>query len=258
MDGARNPSRSKMKGDVTDPTPAAVESGRHALTRRRILDTALDLVDADGLEALSMRRLGAALGVEAMSLYYHFPSKAALLDGLVATVLGQIPLPEATPTGWEDAVRRGFTDFRRLLLAHPALFPLIAGSAPAEREGLAPVARAFAVLEAAGFEPREAGSAWSTLLSYTFGFVQCEISGKTQATRLAAIDSLRRPHWKTEVTRVATIESVTEHLADPDLAAFRTSYSTLHDWDDDSEFAKGLDVVIAGLGACLGPRPGDP
>jgi AcrR family transcriptional regulator len=102
---------------VTDTT-SAVDGERHALTRRRILDTALQLVDSEGLRALSMRRLGAALGVEAMSLYHHFPSKGELLDGLVATVLSEVPLPEATPTGWEDAVRYGFGAFRRIL-RHP-------------------------------------------------------------------------------------------------------------------------------------------
>ena len=102
---------------MTDTT-SADDGERHALTRRRILDAALALVDSEGLKALSMRRLGAALGVEAMSLYHHFPSKEELLDGLVATVLSEVPLPEATPTGWEDAVRYGFASpFRRILLA---------------------------------------------------------------------------------------------------------------------------------------------
>ena len=134
-------------------TTSAVDGERHALTRRRILDTALELVDSEGLKALSMRRLGAALGVEAMSLYHHFPSKGELLDGLVATVLSDVPLPEATPSGWEDAVRYGFGAFRRILLAHPELFPLIANRPPVQRETLVVVARAFAILEAAGFEP---------------------------------------------------------------------------------------------------------
>jgi AcrR family transcriptional regulator len=213
---------------VTDTT-SAVEGERHALTRGRILAAALELVDSEGLRALSMRRLGAALGVEAMSLYHHFPSKEELLDGLVATVLSGVPLPEATPAGWEDAVRYGFGAFRRILLAHPELFPLIANRPPVERETLVVVARAFAILEAAGFDPRQAGSAWTTLLSYTFGFVQCEITGMGEATRGAAM-----------------LEILAEH-AGPDFAALRDLHLVLDPWDGDWEFAQGLDAVIAGL-----------
>ncbi len=216
------------ESDVTDTT-SAVEGERHALTRRRILDTALELVDSEGLKALSMRRLGAALGVEAMSLYHHFPSKEELLDGLVATVLSEVPLPEATPTGWEDAVRQGFTAFRRILLAHPELFSLVASRPPEQRETLVVVARAFAVLEAAGFEPRQADSAWTTLLAYTLGFVQCEITGMGEATRGGAM------------------LAIIGERSDPDFATLRNVHLALDPWDGDGEFAEGLEVVLAGL-----------
>ncbi len=216
---------------MTDSTGQREEPERQPLTRRRILGAALALADAEGLEALSMRRLGTALGVEAMSLYHHFPGKPALLDGLVATVLGEVPLPEVTPTGWEDAVRRGFTAFRQVLLAHPALVPLIATRPPTQRESLAAAARAFAILDAAGFEPHEAASAWTTLLAFTFGFVQCEIGGMGETTRGAAMLSL------------------VEELPGPDFAAFRATHSRVEDWDGDVEFARGLDVLISGLRA---------
>ncbi|MEO8452001.1 MAG: TetR family transcriptional regulator, partial [Gemmatimonadota bacterium] len=65
-----------------------------ALTRERILDAALAAVDRDGLEALTMRSLGRELGVEAMSLYHHFPNKARLLEGVVDRVLAEIEVAE--------------------------------------------------------------------------------------------------------------------------------------------------------------------
>ena len=218
---------------MTDTTQVTVEGERHALTRSRILDTALSLADAEGLDALSMRRLGAALGVEAMSLYHHFPGKGALLDGLVATVLSQVPLPEAAPVGWEDAVRRGLTAFRRVLLAHPALFPLIANRPPEQAESLVAVARAYAILAAAGFEPRDAETAWGTLFAFTFGFVQCEISGMGEATKG---DALLR---------------LVGDLSGPDFAALRSTHRALDPWDGDAQFARGLDVLIAGLRSLL-------
>lgn len=61
---------------------------REPLSRERIIDTALALVDANGLEALSMRRLGAELGMDPMAAYYYVPSKAALLDAVVEAVMG--------------------------------------------------------------------------------------------------------------------------------------------------------------------------
>ena len=222
---------------MTDTT-SADDGERHALPRRRILDAALELVDSEGLRALSMRRLGAALGVEAMSLYHHFPSKEELLDGLVATVLSEVPLPEATPTGWEDAVRYGFGAFRRILLAHPELFPLIANRPPVQRETLVVVARAFAILEAAGFEPLQAESAWTTLLSYTSGFVQCEITGMGEATRGDAMLAILREH------------------SGPDFAALRNVHLVLDPWDGDWEFAQGLELVLAGLRGRLGGGAG--
>jgi AcrR family transcriptional regulator len=68
---------------------------REPLTRRRIVEAALRLVDEDGLEALTMRRLGTELGFEAMPLYRHFPNKAALLDYLIEAVWAEMELPSS-------------------------------------------------------------------------------------------------------------------------------------------------------------------
>src|ERR671930_489574 len=73
--------------------PAFGSEPRQPLDRRRILQTALELVDSEGLPALSMRKLGVALGVEAMAIYYHVPNKAALLEGIAELVLEQLTVP---------------------------------------------------------------------------------------------------------------------------------------------------------------------
>ena len=70
-----------------------VEAKRRPLSRRRVLEAAVRFADREGLEALSMRRLGAELGVEAMSLYNHVPNKDALLDGMVEVLLGELEVP---------------------------------------------------------------------------------------------------------------------------------------------------------------------
>ena len=78
---------------------------RTPLSRERVTTAALLLIDADGLDALSMRKLGAALGVEAMSLYNHVANKDDLLDGMVDLVVSEIDLP-SDATDWKEAMRR--------------------------------------------------------------------------------------------------------------------------------------------------------
>lgn len=99
--------------------------GQHAgLDAAAILEAATELVDRDGLGSLSMRRLGAELGVEAMALYHHFPNKDALLDALVGNLVAEATLSR-TPEGWRDQLRRYGLAFFRTLTAHPNLVPLV-------------------------------------------------------------------------------------------------------------------------------------
>ncbi len=93
------------------------------ISREEVLEAALRLVDAQGLAALSMRKLAEEVGVEAMSLYRHFPNKAAILDGLHETVLGQMPKPPASDD-WKEDVRGLAKSFRGVLGQHPEVLPL--------------------------------------------------------------------------------------------------------------------------------------
>src|SRR5262245_10288166 len=103
------------------PGPADVPPSRPGLNRDRVVDTALAIVDHDGLDALTMRRLAGDLGVEAMSLYHWFPNKAAILDALVEAALRETavalePIPER---GWRESLRALAYAHRRVLKAHP-------------------------------------------------------------------------------------------------------------------------------------------
>lgn len=95
------------------------------LTRERIIRASLELVDEHGLDALTMRRLGAELGVEAMSLYSHFRNKEELLDGVQEAVLDEL---EVAPRrgGWRAQLTRAAHGYRNALGAHPAVMPLFA------------------------------------------------------------------------------------------------------------------------------------
>ena len=98
------------------------------LTRQRVLEAALHLIDREGLEGFSMRKLGTLLGVEAMSLYNHVESKRALFDGVIEQLIVQSPYPEqlgATPREELWAFAHAFRD---ILRAHPRVLPLVATS----------------------------------------------------------------------------------------------------------------------------------
>ena len=120
---------------------------RKPLTRERVLDAAVAIADADGIEALSMRKLGQALGVEAMSLYNHVANKGELVAAMVDRVVGEFDLPD-DERRWEAAIRRCAISAHDLLLEHPwacrlALIPSeSAATSSASRTGV--VGSAFA------------------------------------------------------------------------------------------------------------------
>jgi AcrR family transcriptional regulator len=98
------------------------------LTRQRVLEAALHLIDQEGLEGFNMRKLGASLGVEAMSLYNHVESKRAVFDGVIELLIVQTPLPvhpNATPREELWTIAHAFRD---VLRAHPRVLPLVATS----------------------------------------------------------------------------------------------------------------------------------
>ncbi|MGA5407051.1 TetR/AcrR family transcriptional regulator [Streptomyces lavendulocolor] len=123
------------------PGRRASDRGRYGkLSRERVLVAALGVVDAEGLSALSMRRLGTELGVEAMSLYRYLPGKGALLDGLVEALYQQVEehlareagagAPEAGPgsegSGWRAGLQRIAYAVYAVGLRHPEVVPLLA------------------------------------------------------------------------------------------------------------------------------------
>src|ERR671916_14349 len=149
---------------------------RQPLSRRRILEAAVRFVDREGLEALSMRKLGSELGVEAMSLYNHVPNKGALLDGMVEVLLGELEVPPEDE-GWEGRLRKAYQAFRRLAHEHPNVFPLLVVRPPDTMDGIWLVEEFLKTLRQAGFDPRTALYAFRALSSYASGYAIAEIRG---------------------------------------------------------------------------------
>jgi AcrR family transcriptional regulator len=150
--------------------PCPEPGARLPLSCARIVDAAVHYVDHDCLDGLSMRRLGAELGVEAMSLYRYFPSKAALLDAVVGRLLGEVVLPADPVTAdWEEATRAYAGSFRAVCVAHPRLLPLLATMGPANPTIVAIERRMGAMWNAAGLPGEEGAHAQTALQGYLTG-----------------------------------------------------------------------------------------
>lgn len=150
-------------------------SKREPLSRDRVLRAAVELADAHGLDALSMRRLGEELGVEAMSLYNHVPNKDAILDGIVDLVAGEIELPDARGD-WKEEMRRRAVSAHAVLMRHPWATMLIVSRVNVGPLMLRYVDATIACLRAAGFSWKRTNDAWNAIDSFVYGFTLEKLS----------------------------------------------------------------------------------
>jgi AcrR family transcriptional regulator len=141
------------------------------LTRDEIFAAALTIVDAEGVEGLSMRRLAQALGVEAMSLYHHVRDKQALLGGIVELGLSmQAPAPPRPGAKWQDVAAGAVLAFRRTLVAHPNVLPIMAAHPPTSPESMsAHVETPLRFFLANGLGSKEAARLLEALFALGFG-----------------------------------------------------------------------------------------
>ena len=161
------------RGSATAPRR---RRGRPAkLSTEAIFDAALELLDREGAEALTMRRLGGKLGVEAMSLYRHVADRSALLEGLADRLAAEIePRGDA---GWADALRGFAGDLRALARRHPAAFALVGMRVLNTPNVLGPIEAVLASLRRGGFTPARAIFAYRLVATYVRGYALAELAG---------------------------------------------------------------------------------
>jgi AcrR family transcriptional regulator len=171
--------------DEATPT-VPVAPTRLPLTRELILRSAIEFMDAHGSQNLTMRRLGQALGVEAMSLYRYVNGREDLLEGVVDELVSQIsvdPHGKMQPAdGWQSVMQWLAHSVRQLALEHPAIFPLIATRHPAA-PWLRPPLRSLRVVEeflealiARGFTEAQAVRAYRSFTSFLLGHLLLEVA----------------------------------------------------------------------------------
>lgn len=148
------------------------------LERERIVRTALALVDREGLSALSMRRLGAELGVDPMAVYYHIPNKHALLHAIVEAVMAEIDLsvdhPAEPP---EERVLSAAHAYRDAMVAHVNALPILLSHGPSTEAALRPVELLIGILRDAGLPPAQAFAGMNAIASAVRGAAGMYASG---------------------------------------------------------------------------------
>lgn len=164
------------------------------LSRARVCAEALALVDEEGLEALTMRRLGARLDCEAMSLYRHVKDKADLLDALHAAVLGDLepeePADQKRHAQWRVLLGGLARALRSALLRHPNVLPLFTTRPVSAPEAVATVARVHGAFLGAGFSARDAERAIMVVGMFTIGHAVFEKHERRDATFRFGLDAL--------------------------------------------------------------------
>jgi AcrR family transcriptional regulator len=227
---------------VNEPQPTATEERprREPLTRERIIRTALRIMDSEGLDAVSMRRVGRELGVEAMSLYNHVKDKDDILDGIVEAVLMEFDFPRGDD--WRDSARLAGREFRRLLLGHPAVMTLML-----ERDkpftnvdSLRVYEYIFELFRTAGLSPQDAARAFHVFGGFILGSVSMELGPMVGGPNPEA-DA--HPH-----------EEMVRLVQSADLPRLREVMPYLMDCDLDAQFDFGLDLLIEGLRARVTER----
>lgn len=209
---------------------------RPMLTREHILRTALALIDRDGLDAFTMRRLGAELGVDPMAVYRHLPNKGAVLDGVVELLWASgLGLEGIDPKlGWRAAIASAMRNMRQELLAHPRAVALVATHPLAtSEEQYAFLERVLELLEQTGVK---VDSELLVLINvvgvYTLGHVTAEVAEPAGGAG-GEIDEQRLSVLSEEYPRLAAL------LGGPGLLGY----------EPDAQFERGLGVILAGWGS---------
>ena len=174
---------------------AADSAHREPLTRERVLAAALQLIDEEGLDRFSMRRLAARLGVDPMSIYYHLPNKAAVLDGVVEAIMAEFRVP--TAGGPEEQLRAVAHAYRDLLRAHPNALPIIATWPIQTRQGWGALETILGQLHQTGVDDEDAAAVVQIVGALINGLVLADVGpppggvpDRTYEEKRAAIDAI--------------------------------------------------------------------
>jgi len=216
-----------------DPRP-----GR--LNRRIVVRAALELVDAHGLEALTMRRLGQSLGRDPMALYRHAASRKDLLAGVVELVLEELEVV-AEDAHWQEQLRRMAHELRRVCLLHPNVVPVLVTGPLSTPLGLRPTGtlkpleQILAVLIGAGFSAADALHVYRAFYGFLYGHILNELQ-----------ELIADPDENEALLRLGL-----QRLSLREFPHLRSLAPELMEYDGEHELDQGIGILLAGLGQQL-------
>ncbi|HEY3572798.1 MAG TPA: TetR/AcrR family transcriptional regulator C-terminal domain-containing protein [Arthrobacter sp.] len=235
MSPAENPLTATTAGNTT-------AGKKKRLSRDVVLTAALQLVDAEGLDALTMRRLGQELGRDPMSLYRYAANRAALLDGVTELVLNELAIIGGD-RDWQAQLRRIAHDLRLLALRHPNVVPLLVTRPLSTPLGLRPLGtlrpleQILSLLIDAGFGPGDALHVYRAYYGFLYGHILNELQ-----------EFIVDPEENEALLRLGL-----HRLPAREFPRLRALAPVLADYDGAAELDQGLNILLSGLAASLAP-----
>ena len=208
---------------------------RGRLSRERILEDALRIVDTEGLQGLTIRRLAQELDVTPMAVYRHFKNKSDILDGLIELVIAEGGATEHDTEGWQAWIEVTFMRMRASLLQHPGVLPLMGSSASYGLQSLRIIEKLLGALRGAVLDGDAVARMLHVLVSYTLGAVAIEIAAREQQQSLEGGTQLESQRKLRERFEGADITEF------PNLVALAPKLSR---FVEEAEFELGLRQII--------------
>ncbi len=223
-------------------TTEAVGDGTGTITRDHVLHTALDIIDRDGVDGLSMRRLGRVLGRDPMTLYRYADTKTALFDGVVELVLSDLTV-DATDDDWQSQLREVARRFRAIAVAHPHVVPLLVTRplatplAMRPHGTLRPLEATLELLVRSGFRDVDALHIYRLFFGFLYGHVLNELQ-----------ELVDNPEETDDLLRLGL-----HRLPLKEFPLLRGLAGALASYDGAAELERGLDILLSGLRVQLTP-----
>jgi AcrR family transcriptional regulator len=232
----------KFMSPEENPVPPSASGAKKRLSRELVLSTALALVDSEGLDALTMRKLGQKLGRDPMSLYRYAENRGALLDGVSELVLNELAIFPDDPD-WQAQLRRIAHDLRKIALRHPNVVPLLVTRPLSTPLGLRPLGtlrpleQILSLLIDAGFTPADALHVYRAYYGYLYGHILNELQ-----------ELIVDPEENEALLRLGL-----HRLPPKEFPRLRALAPVLADYDGMAELDEGITILLTGLAGRLSP-----
>jgi TetR/AcrR family transcriptional regulator, tetracycline repressor protein len=226
-----------MDANPRPEEPDNEDGGRTRLSKRAVVDRALKLADAEGLDSLTIRKLAQDLGVTPMALYWHFRSKEDLLEGMAEQVWGEIEVKVDPSIPWWAQLQGGLESLIRMLRAHPAAPQLVLEHEKQNEAALRATEAALEILRSAGFDPQHASEIARSTLWTGMSLVMSETSYHPELSGDKLAEHQRRTEILFAMLPVAKYPRLVE-CAGP-----------MSDCDPDLHYRLGVEMFIAGVRA---------